>query len=298
MSFSLSAAGIRAVLLDIEGTTTPVDFVYGTLFPFARERVRACLEVGLSTDPEIAAAVDDLHTEHHGDAAAGQEVPDWLDGPAGARLQSAVAYIHWLMERDRKSRPLKVLQGKIWEEGYRAGLLRGEVYPDVPVALRRWIAGGASIGIYSSGSVLAQKLLFRHSTAGDLTPLVRWHFDTSAGSKMEAASYRHIAEVIGATPLSILFISDVARELGAAQAADLQTLLCVRPGHPNAAKPPSGYERSGAGRRGHAPPQKLGASRATSRDAREARFVSGVQGSPRVNDARYPVIHTFDEVLA
>lgn len=273
MSFSLSAADVGVVLLDIEGTTTPIDFVYGTLFPFARERVRACLEAGLPTDPEIQAAVDDLHNEHDADAAAGQEVPGWLNEPAGARLESAVAYIHWLMDRDRKSHPLKVLQGKIWDEGYGAGTLRGEVYPDVPAAFRRWIAAGASIGIYSSGSVLAQKLLFRHSTAGDLTPLIRWHFDTSAGLKMEAASYRHIADVIPATPVSILFISDVVGELEAAEAAGLQTLLCVRPDF--AASPLRRGSPAFAGASARRPAAK-----------------------PPTGCRSYAVIHTFDEVLA
>jgi enolase-phosphatase E1 len=229
VSFSLSAAGVQVVLLDIEGTTTPVDFVYGTLFPFARERLHAYLEGVLPIDPEIQSAVDELRTQHNEEAATGQVAPDWLDEPLDARLQSVVAYVHWLMDRDRKSRPLKVLQGKIWEDGYRGGLLRGEVYADVPAALRRWIALGARVGIYSSGSVLAQRLLFAHSTAGDLTPLIQKHFDTSMGSKMEAASYRRIAEAIPATPASVLFISDVAKELDAANAAGLQTLLCVRP---------------------------------------------------------------------
>ena len=127
MSFSLSAAGVRVVLLDIEGTTTPIDFVYSALFPFARERLHAYLKAVVPLDPEISGAVDDLHKEYAGDAANGQEIPDWIDEPLDARLQSAVAYVHWLMDRDRKSRPLKLLQGKIWEEGYRGGILRGEV---------------------------------------------------------------------------------------------------------------------------------------------------------------------------
>jgi enolase-phosphatase E1 len=239
VSFSLSAAGVRVVLLDIEGTTTPLEFVYGALFPFARERLPAYLKTAGSLDPEIAAAVAELHKEHAGDAANGQNVPAWIDEPVDAKLQSAVAYARWLMDRDRKSRPLKLLQGKIWEEGYRGGMLRGDVYPDVPGALRRWIAGGVGVGIYSSGSVLAQRLLFAHSTAGDLTPFVQWHFDTSVGSKMESASYQRIAQAIQATPAGILFMSDVARELDAAQAAGLQTMLCVR----SAAERPAGSER-------------------------------------------------------
>jgi enolase-phosphatase E1 len=239
VSFGLHASGVRVVLLDIEGTTTPIDFVSGVLFPFARERLHAYLNPAASLDPEISAAVDDLQKEHAGDVANGQNVPDWIDEPLDARPESAVAYIHWLMDRDRKSRPLKLLQGKIWEEGYRGGILRGEVYPDVPDALRRWNAGGVGVGIYSSGSVLAQRLLFAHSTAGDLTPLVQWHFDTSVGSKMEASSYQRIAHTIPATPADILFISDVARELDAAKVAGLQIMLCVR----DAAEPPPDSER-------------------------------------------------------
>ena len=259
MSFSLSAAGVRVVLLDIEGTTTPIDFVYGTLFPFARQRVQRYLDAAASVDPEIEGAVDDLHKQHEQDAATGQTPPGWLDQPGDARIQSAVAYIHWLMDCDRKSRPLKLVQGKIWEQGYRAGTLHGEVYPDVPFAFRRWSAHGARMGIYSSGSVLAQQLLFAHSTAGDLTPFLRWHFDTSVGAKMEAASYQHIADTIPASPSAILFISDVVGELAAAAAAGLQTLLCVRPSE------------------GHS---------ARSEPSREA-------GSDR-----FAVIHTFDDVLA
>src|SRR5207237_343884 len=79
VSFSLSAAGVRVVLLDIEGTTTPVDFVYGTLFPFARQRVQTYLEAAASVDPEIKAAVDELHKQHEQDAATGQTPPGWLD---------------------------------------------------------------------------------------------------------------------------------------------------------------------------------------------------------------------------
>ena len=108
MSFSLSATGVQVVLLDIEGTTTPADFVYKTLFPFARERLRAYLERVLPSDPEIKVAVDELHKQRDEEAATGQSVPDWLDEPVAARLQSVVTYAHWLMDQDRKSRPLRL----------------------------------------------------------------------------------------------------------------------------------------------------------------------------------------------
>ena len=133
------------------------------------------------------------------------------------------------MDRDRKSGPLKALQGRIWEQGYRDGELKGEVYPDVPAAFARWTADGVRIGIFSSGSVLAQQLLFANSTAGDLSRFLSCHFDTGVGAKGEAGSYRRIVEALGVAAARILFVSDVVKELDAAREAGLRTLLCVRP---------------------------------------------------------------------
>ena len=142
---------------------------------------------------------------------------------------TVVGYVHALMDRDRKSGPLKALQGRIWEQGYRDGELKGEVYPDVPAAFARWTADGVRIGIFSSGSVLAQQLLFANSTAGDLSRFLSCHFDTGVGAKGEAGSYRRIVETLGVAAARILFVSDVAKELDAAREAGLRTLLCVRP---------------------------------------------------------------------
>lgn len=141
------------------------------------------------------------------------------------------------MERDRKSTGLKSLQGKIWEEGYRSGELRSEVYPDVRPALERWRGQGLDIAIFSSGSVQAQQSLFRHTTAGDLTRFIRAYFDTTTGPKHAPESYTRIAASLECTPPKVLFLSDVAAELDAARAAGLRTGLCVRqPG----SVPPSG----------------------------------------------------------
>ena len=141
------------------------------------------------------------------------------------------------MNEDRKSPALKTVQGKIWEEGYRSGELVGQVYADVPPAFERWTSGGTQVGIYSSGSVLAQKLLFAHSNAGDLTPLIRWHFDTSVGAKVDPASYRRIVTTLVVRPQQVLFISDVVKELDAAREAGIETLLCARDTLPAAAHP-------------------------------------------------------------
>jgi enolase-phosphatase E1 len=143
-------------------------------------------------------------------------------------MASVSAYVHWLMDRDRKSTGLKSLQGKIWEEGYRSGTLRGEVYPDVPTALVRWRDQGKDIAIFSSGSVQAQRNLFANTTAGDLTRFIRAYFDTTTGPKTAAQSYARIASALERSPSEVVFLSDVGAELDAAQAAGMQTALCVR----------------------------------------------------------------------
>ena len=221
MGGSLSYQGVRAILLDIEGTTTPVDFVYQVLFTYARAKVKSFLE----EHPDAASPeLELLRAEHEQDVARGAQPPAWTD-PV-----DPVSYVHWLMDQDRKSTGLKSLQGKIWEEGYRTGELRGEVYPDVPPAFERWREQGKKICIYSSGSVLAQKLLFSNSTAGDLTPFIEAHFDTTTGPKKEAESYRKIAAALSLPPSAIVFFSDVVAELDAARAAGMKTGLCVRDG--------------------------------------------------------------------
>ncbi|HEY2943661.1 MAG TPA: acireductone synthase [Vicinamibacteria bacterium] len=225
MTDPLDAGHVRALLLDIEGTTTPVDFVTRVLLPYAREHVRDFL---IRRAREVRDDLALLFAEHEADRRAGQSPPPWDDGSPAGSLDSATAYVHWLMDRDRKSTALKSLQGRIWEEGYRAGHLRGQVYPDVPRAFARWRAQGRDIAIFSSGSVLAQKLLFSRSEAGDLTPLIRAHFDTTTGAKGEAESYRTIARALGQAAEAVLFLSDVSAELDAARAAGMATGLCVR----------------------------------------------------------------------
>ena len=200
--------------MDIEGTTTPLAFVHNTLFPYARARVQEFLERH-AADPEVATDIALLRADH----AAETSPPP---------MASVSAYVRWLMDHDRKSTALKSLQGKIWKEGYRAGELRGEVYPDVPPALARWREHGRDIGIFSSGSVQAQRDLFATATAGDLTRFSRAYFDTTTGPKAAAGSYASIATALGCAADAVLFISDVGAELDAAQSAGMQTALCVR----------------------------------------------------------------------
>ena len=135
------------------------------------------------------------------------------------------------MDEDRKSTGLKAVQGLLWEEGYRSGALRAHVFADVPAAFARWRAAGLAIYVFSSGSVLAQRLLFAHSEAGDLSGLLDGHFDTTTGPKREPAAYRAIAREIGLAPEAVLFLSDVPAELDAARAAGMRTGLLERPGN-------------------------------------------------------------------
>jgi enolase-phosphatase E1 len=225
---------VRAILLDIEGTTTPVEFVYEVLFPYARDHVKEFIE-RRRDEEAVQADVAGLRDVHAADIRKGLEPPAWNDETEASQLESIVAYVHWLIAQDRKATALKSLQGKIWEAGYRAGTLRSEIYPDVPPALVRWHSQQRPVSIFSSGSVLAQKLLFAHTTAGDLTGLIHAYFDTTTGAKAEAESYRRIVAALKLSPSEVLFLSDVAAELAAAQAAGMQTALCVRPGRPEPA---------------------------------------------------------------
>jgi len=220
------AGGVAAVLLDIEGTTTPIAFVYDVLFPFARAHLGEHLRA-THDSPATREAIERLTRERADDAARGEQPPEDIE-----------AYARWLMDRDRKSPGLKLLQGHVWERGYRSGALRGEVFADVIPAIRRWRAAGVRVAIYSSGSALAQRLLFGSTDEGDVTPLIAAFFDTGVGPKTSPDSYRRIGRELDVSPSRILFVSDVTAELTAAGEAGFQVRLSCRPGNP----PQSGAE--------------------------------------------------------
>ena len=215
--------GIRVVLLDIEGTTTPIAFVHQRLFGYVLTHLPAFAKLHWGDD-NMRDVVRLLDVER---AAAGLGPIDNAD--------ALVEYVHVLMKDDRKSPGLKLLQGYIWENGYQAGELRGDVWDDVPEAMRQWRREGCEVAIYSSGSELAQRRLFESTPAGDLTPLITAFFDTRVGAKVDPESYGRIAADMGHAPASIVFVSDVTAELRAAQAAGLEVILSVRPG--NAVQP-------------------------------------------------------------
>jgi enolase-phosphatase E1 len=211
--------GTRGVLTDIEGTTTPLSFVLDVLFPYARRRLDAACASG---EPRFAEVLRLLRQDYEEEKRSGADLPE---------LGNGAPYAHWLMDRDRKSPGLKKLQGLLWEDGYRTGELKGAVYPDVAEALRTWKERGLGIRVFSSGSVLAQKLLFGHSDQGDLLPFFDGFHDTGTGAKQNPSSYTAIARAFGLPPCDILFLSDVTAELDAARTAGLQTGLFLRPGN-------------------------------------------------------------------
>ena len=215
---------IKAIVTDIEGTTSSIDFVHQTLFPYARLHLRAYLQ----------AHAADAEVEEQLEALARSEGRKLAIGQAADVLE------RWIDE-DRKDTPLKAIQGLIWAQGYADGALSGHVYADTPTCLRRWFAAGKKLYIYSSGSEAAQKLIFGHSDAGDLTPLFSGYFDTRIGAKREADSYRTILSRIGLRGEEGLFLSDIGEELDAARAAGMQTCQLIRdaraksfPQHPQA----------------------------------------------------------------
>ena len=207
-----SAMSVRAILTDIEGTTSSIAFVHEVLFPYAAKALPDFIAAHEST-PAITTILDAVREE------AGE--PDASTDRLGAVLQEWIA-------ADRKATPLKELQGHIWQHGYQTGDFTGHVYADAARYLKEWAANGVDLYVYSSGSVGAQKLLFGYSDAGDLTPLFRGYFDTNIGHKKDAASYASIATEIGAPAAEILFLSDVKEELDAAREAGMRTIQLVR----------------------------------------------------------------------
>lgn len=218
----------RAILLDIEGTVTPISYVYDTLFPYARIHGPEFIREHWGEEV-VSKARANLSRLNETDRAEG--APVLADAPIDGQMSRMVDYYFWLMDRDRKVSGLKTIQGLVWERGFREGELRSGVFTDVAPALERWHASGKLVGIYSSGSVLAQQNVFRHSNLGDLTPLVNAYFDTQIGSKREVASYQKIARYLNCAGPDILFVSDSLDELDSARNAGLETRLSIRPGN-------------------------------------------------------------------
>ncbi len=221
----------RCMLLDIEGTTSSIRFVYDVMFPY----VRANLSDYLGSHWNTAAVqqclpflANDLQYDN---------LESWLDVDAKTAAKTVEDAVQAMMDQDLKATGLKMLQGRIWKDGFESGQLIAHVFDDVPSAIRNWHADGIQIRIYSSGSVEAQKLFFSHTLAGNLLPMFTAHYDTNIGPKKSMDSYRAIANDASLLPEQVVFVSDVGEELDAARQAGMRAVLSVRPGNKPLAEP-------------------------------------------------------------
>ena len=204
---------IKAILTDIEGTTSSISFVRDVLFPYAAEHLPMFVRAN-AKDPAVA---EQLLLVAQEAGVAETDYPAIID-----TLQ------RWIAE-DKKITPLKALQGMLWEHGYRHRDYRAHVYADAFEQLKKWHAADLPLYVYSSGSIQAQKLFFGYSEFGDMLPFFSGFFDTTSGAKQEAESYRRIVTAIGLPAENVLFLSDIVGELDAAKQAGLQTAWLVRP---------------------------------------------------------------------
>lgn len=229
----------QGILLDIEGTTSSIQFVYDVMFPFARRELARYLEQHWK-ETHLFEACDSLAIDA-GYTSFGQWqqqlIPADETASPAAMQQALATHVCQLMDQDIKSTGLKTLQGLIWKNGFQSGEMEAHVYPDVPPALQQWEQAGLDLRIYSSGSIAAQKLFFGHSVAGNLLEMFSGHYDTTTGPKKEMNSYQQIAADFNLPANQVLFLSDVSAELDAAAEAGLQTGLCQRPGNPPLEEP-------------------------------------------------------------
>ena len=221
------------LLLDIEGTTCPVSFVSDVLFPFAKQELSHYIKQHWDKSPDneqIKAAkkewLDDRSTES-------VQIKQQVIKGESEEMDGLIQYLKHLISIDKKSTALKDLQGKIWEHGYKNGELKSQLFPETAECLREWREQGLTLSVYSSGSIQAQKLLYRHSPAGDLEKFFSHWFDTHTGPKKSTESYTTIAEQLHSSPNKIWFVSDNGAECDSARSAGMHTLFSLRDGNPD-----------------------------------------------------------------
>lgn len=212
---------MKAILSDIEGTTSGISFVHQTLFPIAYQEMDSFVRMNWRSG-FIEEELDQVRKE-----IAGTE-----RSPSEVSVDKVIDTLRQWIRSDKKHPALKSIQGKIWRHSFESGRIKGHVYPDVPPNFRKWKTNGIVIAIFSSGSIEAQQLLFQYSEAGDLTPLISHYFDTTTGPKQDPTSYLLICARLGLDPQDILFLSDIVEELDAAQAVGMQTVQVVRESEP------------------------------------------------------------------
>jgi enolase-phosphatase E1 len=209
--------GVKYILTDIEGTTTSVKFVYDVLFPYFREHIGELKS--LTKTDEVQSAFRQT-----------VELSASLENKKLSSVDDILNTLYRWSEEDRKITPLKAVQGILWDKGYRSGEIKGHVYEDVRPSMEKWKSQGLKMGVFSSGSIAAQKLIFGFSETGDLTPFFSNYFDTTTGGKREMETYPKIASELELPSSQILFLSDIVEELEAADQAGMQTVQLVRKG--------------------------------------------------------------------
>jgi len=223
----MNLESIQVILLDIEGTTSAIDFVHSTMFKYARDHLQEFLEATFE-EQETTSAIQLLAINEEYNS-----LNHFLDGflTRDEKITRVVTIATQRMLEDSKATGLKALQGMVWKKGFESRELKGHIYEDVPIAFKRWKSLNKIIAIYSSGSILAQKIYFANTTHGNLGQYICHYFDTTSGPKREPLSYQNITDALKLNASEILFLSDISEELDAAKAAKMQTGLVVRPGN-------------------------------------------------------------------
>lgn len=206
---------VKFVLMDIEGTTTSVSFVYEVLFPYFQRNIQ--LLAKLKNVKQVKLAFDQV-----------REIVFKEEGKEGLSIDEIISYLLLWSKEDRKVTPLKTVQGILWETAYKSSEIKGHVFEDVPSKLMEWKNSGVRMGVFSSGSIDAQRLLFGYSETGDLNKYFSFNFDTNTGSKKDSQTYQKIASKINLHPQHILFLSDIVDELQAAKESGFKTIQLVR----------------------------------------------------------------------
>ena len=221
------------LLLDIEGTTCPASFVSDVLFPFAKQKLSHYIKQHWHKTPHnkpIQAAMKEWLDDQSPES---MQIKQQATKGDNEEIEALIQYLKHLINIDKKSTALKDLQGKIWEHGYSNGDLKSQLFPETAECLREWREQGITLSVYSSGSIQAQKLLYRHSSNGDLEDLFSHWFDTHTGPKKSTGSYTTIAKQLHSAPNKIWFVSDNGAECDSARLAGMHTLFSLREGNPD-----------------------------------------------------------------
>jgi len=224
---------IYHLLLDIEGTTCPANYVSETLFPYALKHLSNFVAENMQNDDVQNILKIAQHEWKNDCSEASIKLKETHSPTEDNSPEGVIQYLLHLIRTDQKSTSLKDLQGKIWLEGYQHSDLKAEIFPETAECFRGWTQDNILISSYSSGSIQAQKLLYKYTDYGDLSPIIHQWFDTHTGSKKRAQSYSKISQQLKTSPQNVLFVSDSSEECDAASESGMSTLFSLRASNPN-----------------------------------------------------------------